>query len=293
MVSTLGADDAFRMSENMHPSWYERHVLPYLVDIACGIRPVRRQRHKVVPLARGRVLEIGIGTGLNLEHYVKAKVRKVVGLDPGVGMRGLAQKRAERAGLEVELVGLSAEQIPYRDGTFDTVLVTYSLCTIPDPGAALDETRRVLKPGGQLIFCEHGLAPDMSVRRWQDRLNTVLVETGRRMSPESRYSGSAERGGVSIGGYAVHVLARASSAHLQLLGYGGSRMSGREAGQPAPNKGFQGTSPLPLRFSGPSPNLDVISRATHTHRSPRSKARPSRAQAAITPSFASVSISCA
>jgi ubiquinone/menaquinone biosynthesis C-methylase UbiE len=152
------------------PSWYDRHVLPYLIDIACGIKPVRRQRRKVVPLARGRVLEVGIGTGLNLEHYDKAQIDQVVGLDPAMQMHRLARKRVARSGVPVELVGLSAEQIPFDPGTFDTVVCTYSLCTIPDPIAALQEMRRVLKPGGTLIFCEHGKAPDASVRRWQDRL---------------------------------------------------------------------------------------------------------------------------
>jgi ubiquinone/menaquinone biosynthesis C-methylase UbiE len=155
------------------PNWYERRLLPYLLDIACGIRPVWRQRQKVVPRAAGRVLEIGIGTGLNLEHYDKARVQQVVGLDPGLDLHRLARKRAEAAGIAVELVALSAERIPFEDGAFDTVLVTYSLCTIPDPAAALKEMRRVLKPGGRLIFCEHGLAPDASVRAWQHRLTPM------------------------------------------------------------------------------------------------------------------------
>lgn len=156
-----------------NPNWYERHVLPYLIDLACGIKPVGRQRQKVVPLAQGRVLEVGIGTGLNLAYYDKARVEKIVGLDPALEMHRLAQKRVKRSGLAVELVGLSAEQIPYDAGSFDTVLVTYSLCTIPDPVAALGEMRRVLKRGGKLLFCEHGLAPDASVRRWQRRLNPL------------------------------------------------------------------------------------------------------------------------
>lgn len=154
-------------------SWYERHILPYLIDLACGIGPVQQQRDKVVPLAAGRVLEIGIGTGLNLRHYDAARVGKIVGLDPGVEMHRLARKRLQGTGLDVELVGLSAERIPFDDASFDCVLVTYSLCTIPDPVAALKEMRRVLKPGGRLIFCEHGQAPDAGVRRWQDRLTPV------------------------------------------------------------------------------------------------------------------------
>lgn len=155
------------------PGWYDRHVLPYLLDWACGIKPVRRQRRKVVPLARGRVLEIGIGTGLNLPHYNRAKVESITGLDPGLQMHRLARRRMIRAGLPVELVGLSAEKIPLDDASFDTVVVTYSLCTIPDPAAALREMKRVLKPGGKLVFCEHGAAPDAAVRRWQDRLTPV------------------------------------------------------------------------------------------------------------------------
>lgn len=157
----------------MSHNWYERHVLPWLVDLACGVRPVRRQRQKVVPLAQGRVLEIGIGTGLNLAHYDKARIGQIVGLDPGLEMHPQARRRSRRAGIEVELVGLSAERIPYDDASFDTVLVTFSLCTIAEPVAALQEMRRVLKPGGRLIFCEHGLAPDASVRRWQRRLTPL------------------------------------------------------------------------------------------------------------------------
>jgi len=160
----------------MGRNWYERHVLPWLVDIACSVRPVWRQRHKVVPLAQGRVLEIGIGTGLNLEHYDRARIEKIVGLDPGLEMHPQARKRIRRAGLEVELIGLSAEAIPLEDQSFDTVLVTYALCTIAHPGAALREMRRVLKPGGKLIFCEHGLAPDASVRRWQGRLTPLWAK---------------------------------------------------------------------------------------------------------------------
>jgi len=155
------------------PNWYERHLLPYLLDFACGIDPVRRQRERIVPRAVGRVLEIGIGTGLNLEHYDPARVQALVGLDPGLEMHPLARKRAQQAGIAVQLVGLPAERIPFEDGTFDTVVVTYSLCTIADPVAALNEMRRVLRRGGTLLFCEHGLAADASVQAWQHRLTPL------------------------------------------------------------------------------------------------------------------------
>lgn len=155
---------------NRFAQWYDRHLLPWLLDAACGIRAVRRQREKIVPLAQGRVLEIGIGTGLNAAHYRRERISTIVGLDPALQMHALAQRRIAQAQLPVELVGLSAEKIPLPDASFDTVLVTYTLCTIPDPLGALREMRRVLKPGGHLLFCEHGRAPDESVRRWQDRL---------------------------------------------------------------------------------------------------------------------------
>ncbi|MGB4225591.1 MAG: class I SAM-dependent methyltransferase [Candidatus Dechloromonas phosphoritropha] len=154
----------------MKPSWYERTLLPYLIDSACNVKAVRHQRAKVVPLAHGRVLEIGIGTGLNMRHYDKTRIESLTGLDPALEMHELAKKRIRSAGLEVDLVGLSAERIPRAAASFDTVIVTYTLCTIPDPLAALKEMRRVLVPGGQLIFCEHGRAPDPWVRRWQERI---------------------------------------------------------------------------------------------------------------------------
>lgn len=157
----------------MNPTWYERNVLPHLIALACGVEPVRRQRGKVVPLARGRVLEVGFGTGLNLPHYDKARVERIVGLEPSPEMHRLARRRMQQAGLDVELVGLSAERLPFDDASFDTVLVTYTLCSIPDPLLALREMRRVLKAGARLIFCEHGLAPDESVRRWQTRLSPL------------------------------------------------------------------------------------------------------------------------
>lgn len=157
----------------MADSWYDRYLLPRLLDLACGVKPIARQRQKVVPRAEGDVLEVGIGTGLNARFYDKARVRRVVGVDPALQMHPLAIKRIERAGLNVELVGLSAERLPLADASFDSVVCTYTLCSIPDPAAALAEMRRVLRPGGRLLFSEHGVAPDASVRGWQRRLQPL------------------------------------------------------------------------------------------------------------------------
>jgi len=151
-------------------NWYERTILPWLIDFACGMNSIAQQRMKVVPQARGRVLEIGIGTALNLPFYDAGRVREIVGVDPALRMHRLALKRIRAAKMPVELVGLSAEKLPLADGVFDTVVSTYTLCTIPDPVAALREVRRVLAPGGRLLFSEHGRAPDANVLKWQSRL---------------------------------------------------------------------------------------------------------------------------
>ncbi len=150
---------------------YESYVLPKLLDVAMRQKPIMMQRDKVVPRARGQVLEIGIGSGLNLACYDVDKVEKVWGLDPSLELGRMATKRAAATSLDVELLQLSSEEIPVDDQRFDTVLVTYTLCTIPDAAKALGEMYRVLRSDGELIFCEHGAAPDVRVARWQNRLN--------------------------------------------------------------------------------------------------------------------------
>jgi len=137
------------------------------------VRPVMRQRAKIVPLASGRVLEIGIGSGLNLAFYDKTKVDRVIGLDPSPELQVMARKRAAEAGIDVDWVTLSSEVIPLDDASVDSIVVTYTLCSIPDVHSALLEMRRVLKSDGVMHYCEHGLAPDKSVRTWQNRLNPL------------------------------------------------------------------------------------------------------------------------
>jgi len=154
-------------------TFYEERVLPHLINFACSTRPNQLQREKVVPLARGDVLEVGFGSGLNLPFYNTQKVRKIWGLEPSEGMRHKSKALVDASELDVELIDLPGESIPLQENSVDTVLVTYSLCTIPDAIGALKAMRRVLKPGGSLLFCEHGIAPDENVRRWQIRLNPV------------------------------------------------------------------------------------------------------------------------
>ncbi|MFN5178422.1 class I SAM-dependent methyltransferase [Limnohabitans sp.] len=152
---------------------YDRFVLPWLIDLACGLPMVQARRRELLPQAHGRVLEIGLGTGRNLPFYDRQRITQLVGVDPAVHMHTLARRRSARAGLDVELVGLSAEKLPLPSDSFDTVVCTYTLCSIADPAAALSEVARVLKPGGQLLFCEHGLSPQPSVARWQARIEPL------------------------------------------------------------------------------------------------------------------------
>lgn len=152
---------------------YGRFVLPWLVHVACGIEPIRRQREKVVPRAWGRVLEIGIGSGRNLPFYDPARVRRVWGLEPSPELRRMAAKAARKAPFEVELLDGEAEEIPLESASVDSIVMTYTLCTVPKTGRALAEMARVLAPGGGLVFCEHGAAPEESVRRWQDRVTPL------------------------------------------------------------------------------------------------------------------------
>ena len=152
---------------------YDRHVLPYLIDFACGMGAVMKARSQLVPQARGRVLEVGIGSGLNLGFYDPQRVEVVVGVDPSADMQRLARERAARCQVPVEMIALELGQIQAADASFDDIVCTFTLCTIPDAIAALREMRRVLKPGGRLLFCEHGLAPDLPVVRWQKRLTPL------------------------------------------------------------------------------------------------------------------------
>lgn len=149
---------------------YERYVLPRLIDIACGMGDVMKARSEVVPQAQGEVLEIGIGTGLNLQFYDPAKVRSVVGVDPSAQMQTMAMRRAKICAFPVDMIAVDVQGIHAENDKFDTIVMTFTLCSIADPLPALMEMQRVLKPGGKLLFCEHGLSPDASVRGWQNRL---------------------------------------------------------------------------------------------------------------------------
>lgn len=154
---------------------YSKFVLPKIVNCVCGLKPTRKQREKVVPLASGKVLEIGIGSGLNLPYYNSAQVDRVIGIDPSPEMWKLNEWSGD---LDVEYIEASAEDLKFEDQSFDSVVCTYTLCTIPDAGKALKEMSRVLKPDGKFIFTEHGLSPDEPVAKTQNRINPYWKRLG-------------------------------------------------------------------------------------------------------------------
>lgn len=153
--------------------FYERRVLPHIIDRVCSMGQIMKRRSQVVPQARGRVLEVGMGSGINLEFYDRDNVELVYGLEPSDGMRRKARDNLAHSPVPVEWLDLPGEKIPLPDQSVDTVVLTFTLCTIPDWRAALQQMKRVLKPEGRLLFLEHGLSPEAPVGRWQQRITPV------------------------------------------------------------------------------------------------------------------------
>jgi ubiquinone/menaquinone biosynthesis C-methylase UbiE len=151
-------------------SYYEERILPHIINRACSMGQVMKLRSQLVPRARGRVLEVGMGSGINLEFYNPKAVEMVYGLEPSEGMRRKALNNLKRSPIKVEWLDLPGEQIPLDDNSVDTVLLTFTLCTIPDWHTALLQMKRVLKPQGELLFLEHGEAPHEKTRKWQHRV---------------------------------------------------------------------------------------------------------------------------
>ena len=152
---------------------YHDHILPHLIYVCCGRADVTSIRREVVPQATGRVLEIGMGAGANLPLYDRSKVEHVLGLEPSAGMRRKAAAALTASPVPVELIAAGAESIPLEDASVDTVVLTYTLCSIDGAEAALAEMRRVLKPGGRMLFAEHGKDPDPAIHKWQRRIEPV------------------------------------------------------------------------------------------------------------------------
>lgn len=153
-------------------SFYQHHILPPLLNFVMRQKPLQPFRERVISQAVGDVLEIGIGSGLNLPLY-GAGVRSVIGIEPSTELLAMAEQQMARVLVPVEFLQASAEALPIESHSVDTVVTTWTLCTIPDARKALQEARRVLRPGGTLLFVEHGRAPEKAVARWQDRIDPL------------------------------------------------------------------------------------------------------------------------
>ncbi|NQW36222.1 MAG: class I SAM-dependent methyltransferase [Flavobacteriales bacterium] len=159
-------------------SLYNKYVLPKVIDWACSQKPSMKQRAKIIPQAQGNVLEIGIGSGLNLPFYAKDALKHLTAIDPSIETWHKNKIDTQSLPFGFEFIKAFAEDIPADSNSFDTVVITYALCTIPDTQKALSEIRRVLKTNGKLLFCEHGKAPDAAVQKWQNRINPLWKHIG-------------------------------------------------------------------------------------------------------------------
>ena len=157
----------------MLAKWYDTYVLPRVIGCACGQGQIMKRRSMVVPHAKGDVFELGCGGGLNQQFYDTEAVTSFAGIDPHAGLLDRARAAAEAKGWPADIREGVGEDIPFPDRSFDTVVCTFTLCSVADPAKVLSEMRRILRPGGKALFLEHGRAPDAPVRKWQDRINPV------------------------------------------------------------------------------------------------------------------------
>jgi|TARA_Y100000385_G_scaffold285620_1_gene345873 ubiquinone/menaquinone biosynthesis C-methylase UbiE len=158
-------------------SLYNKYILPNLINSGCNKKPQMKQREKIIPFAEGKVLEVGIGSGLNLPFYDSNKVTELVGIDPSLELWNKRQPMKD-LGFNYEFVEAIAEDMPFEKYTFDTIVITYTLCSIPDFQSALESLRKVLKPSGKFLFCEHGKAPDKRVLFTQNLINPIWKVIG-------------------------------------------------------------------------------------------------------------------
>lgn len=157
----------------MLAQWWDKHAVPRLIGYCCSQKPIMRERARIVPQASGDVLELGCGGGINLGLYDRSRVNSLAGIDPSPELMDRARASARDKGFTVDFRAGYGENMPFADASFDTVLTTFTLCSVTDPVAVAQEMRRVLRPGGRILFLEHGRAPDASAQKWQNRIEPV------------------------------------------------------------------------------------------------------------------------
>ena len=179
-------------------SWWDRHGVPRLIKCACSQGQIMKARSKVVPHAQGDVLELGCGGGINMEFYEPARVTSFTGLDPSPELLAMSRAAAAARGMIADIQGGVGEAMPFESGRFDTVVTTFTLCSVADQAAVLGEIRRVLKPGGTALFLEHGGAPDAGVAKWQRRIEPVWKRIGGNCHLTRPISQAYEKAGFSV-----------------------------------------------------------------------------------------------
>jgi ubiquinone/menaquinone biosynthesis C-methylase UbiE len=159
-------------------SWWDRHIVPRLIGCACAQPQIMKARSRIVPQAEGDVLELGCGGGINMAFYDPMRINSFSGIDPSPELLARSQEAAQAMGMEADIRGGVGEALPFASASFDTVLITFTLCSVDDQARVLSEMRRVLRPGGKALFLEHGSAPDLSVQKWQRRIEPVWKRIG-------------------------------------------------------------------------------------------------------------------
>lgn len=186
--------------------WWERNAVPKLIGFCCAQPQIMKARSRIVPQAEGDVLELGCGGGINMPFYDPAKIRSFSGLDPSPALLDASRAAAQAKGMTADIRGGIGEAMPFADASFDTILVTFTLCSVDEQAQVLNEMRRVLRPGGKALFLEHGRAPDASVQKWQRRIEPVWKRIGGNCHLTRPITGAYEAAGFKI--------ARAEKAYM-------------------------------------------------------------------------------
>ncbi|WP_374613419.1 class I SAM-dependent methyltransferase [Sphingorhabdus sp.] len=180
--------------------WWERVMVPKLIGCACSQPQIMKARSRIVPKAEGDVLELGCGGGINMAFYDPARLKSFSGVDPSAGLLDRSREAAQAIGIEADIRGGVGEAIPFASESFDTVLCTFTLCSVDDQKQVLAEMRRVLRPGGKILFLEHGSAPDEDVRKWQRRIEPIWKRIGGNCHLTRPITSAYEAAGFKVGG---------------------------------------------------------------------------------------------
>ena len=206
-------------------SWWERHGVPRLIKCACSQGQVMKLRSKVVPHARGDVLELGCGGGINMEFYRPGQIDSFSGLDPSPELLAMSREAAVARGITADIRGGVGEAMPFESARFDTVVTTFTLCSVADQAAVLAEIRRVLKPGGNALFLEHGAAPDAGVAKWQRRIEPVWKRIGGNCHLTRPIGDAYEKAGFAVDRQAAVYMPK-TPRPFGWIEYGAARLAG-------------------------------------------------------------------